>query len=100
MHDGTNVARRGDVVVVTVNHRLGALGYLHLEDFGGEAFRALGNRGCSTRRGNGVVRDNIEAFGGDPATSPSSVSRVAASRSRPARHATARGCHARSADGG
>jgi para-nitrobenzyl esterase len=31
-HDGTNLALRGDVVVVTVNHRLNAFGYLYLGD--------------------------------------------------------------------
>jgi para-nitrobenzyl esterase len=33
-YHGENLARRGDVVVVSVNHRLGVLGYLNLADFG------------------------------------------------------------------
>jgi para-nitrobenzyl esterase len=66
-HDGTNVARRGDVVVVTVNHRLGALGYLHLADLGAEAYRHSGNAGMlDLIAALEWVRDNIEAFGGDP----------------------------------
>ena len=32
--DGARLSRRGDVVVVTVNHRLNAFGYLHLAEFG------------------------------------------------------------------
>jgi para-nitrobenzyl esterase len=31
-YEGTDLCRKGDVVVVTINHRLGAFGYLHLED--------------------------------------------------------------------
>ena len=66
-HDGTNVARRGDVVVVTVNHRLGALGYLHLAELGGDAYRHSGNAGMlDLVAALEWVRDNIEAFGGDP----------------------------------
>ena len=34
-HDGTNLALRGDVVVVTVNHRLSPLGYVYLDELGG-----------------------------------------------------------------
>jgi hypothetical protein len=43
--DGANLARRGDVVTVTINHRLGCLGYLHLGDLGGPAFAKSGNVG-------------------------------------------------------
>src|SRR4029079_15455510 len=45
VYDGANLARRGDVVVVTVNHRLGPLGYLHLAQFGGPELAASGNAG-------------------------------------------------------
>ena len=38
LYDGTNMARRGDVVVVTVNHRLGILGHCHLADLLGAGF--------------------------------------------------------------
>jgi para-nitrobenzyl esterase len=68
-HDGTNLARRGDVVVVTVNHRLGALGYLHLAELGGDDYRHSGNAGMlDLVAALEWVRDNIAAFGGDPGT--------------------------------
>lgn len=43
--DGARLARRGDVVVVTVNHRLNALGHLYLAEFAGPEFRDSGNAG-------------------------------------------------------
>jgi para-nitrobenzyl esterase len=65
--DGANLARRGDVVVVSVNHRLNICGYLHLEDIGGERFAGSGNAGSLDMvRALEWVRDNIAAFGGDP----------------------------------
>ena len=67
LYDGTNLARRGDVVVVTINHRLGALGYTYLRHAGGEAFAASGNVGIlDIVAALGWVRDNIAEFGGDP----------------------------------
>ena len=67
MYDGTGTAARGDAVVVTVNHRLGALGYLHLADFGGEAYAQSGNVGMlDIVLALEWVRDNISQFGGDP----------------------------------
>lgn len=60
-YDGTNLARRG-VVVVTINYRLGPLGFLHLDDEEGS-----GNAGIADQiAALGWVRDNIAAFGGDP----------------------------------
>lgn len=65
--DGEALARRGDVVVVTVNHRLNVFGYLHLGDIGGEKYAASGNAGMlDLVAGLEWVRDNAEAFGGDP----------------------------------
>ena len=65
-YDGTNLCRKGDVVVVTINHRLGAFGYLHLADFGGEEFAGSGNAGMlDIIAALEWVRDNIAAFGGD-----------------------------------
>jgi para-nitrobenzyl esterase len=65
--DGTNVARRGDVVVVTVNHRLGPLGYLYLAELGGERYADSGNAGMlDLVLALRWVRDNITQFGGDP----------------------------------
>jgi para-nitrobenzyl esterase len=66
-HVGTNLCLRGDVVVVTMNHRLGVLGFLHLEGLGGEAWSGSGNAGMlDLVLALEWVRDNIAAFGGDP----------------------------------
>ncbi len=65
-YDGTRLATRG-VVVVTVNYRLGPLGFLHLEPFGGELFAGSANLGLADQTlALEWVRDHIEAFGGDP----------------------------------
>ncbi|MCU1372269.1 MAG: carboxylesterase type, partial [Ilumatobacteraceae bacterium] len=53
--------------VVTVNHRLGPLGYLHLGEILGEEFAASGNNGMlDLVQALEWVRDNAAAFGGDP----------------------------------
>jgi para-nitrobenzyl esterase len=66
--DGGNLARTFDVVVVATNHRLGLVGYLYLGDLGGEEYATSGNQGLlDIRDGLKWVRENIEAFGGDPA---------------------------------
>lgn len=66
-YNGRNLAEKGDVVVVTVNHRLNAFGYLNLADKFGEAYAASGNVGnLDLVRSLEWVRDNIAAFGGDP----------------------------------
>src|SRR5215831_8673990 len=66
-YHGTHLARRGDVVVVTVNHRLGPLGYCYLGHLAGEAYAASGNAGMlDLVAALEWVRDNIAAFGGDP----------------------------------
>ena len=65
--DGANLARRGDVVVVSVNHRLNILGHLHLADLGGPEWAHSGNAGVlDLVAALQWVRDNIEQFGGDP----------------------------------
>jgi para-nitrobenzyl esterase len=68
MYDGAQMARLGDVVVVTVNHRLAAYGYLHLAGLGAPAeFANAGNCGVMDMVASlRWVRDNIERFGGDP----------------------------------
>jgi len=67
LYDGGNLARRGNVVVVTINHRLGALGYTYLRHVGGEPFAASGNLGMlDIVAALAWVRDNIAQFGGDP----------------------------------
>ncbi|MBO9710815.1 MAG: carboxylesterase/lipase family protein [Caulobacter sp.] len=67
-YDGTKLARRGDVVVVTVNHRLNAFGYLYLPRLFDDASIAdSGNVGqMDLVLALQWVRDNIAAFGGDP----------------------------------
>ena len=66
-YDGRNLAEKGDVVVVTVNHRLNLFGYLYLADRFGEEFAASGNLGnLDLVASLEWVRDNIAAFGGDP----------------------------------
>ena len=64
--DGENLARRGDVVVVTLNHRLNILGFLDLSKYG-EPYASSGNVGMlDIVAALEWVRDNIAAFGGDP----------------------------------
>lgn len=66
-YDGTRLATRQDVVVVTVNHRIGALGFLYLGGLGGERYAASGNAGLQDIvRALEWVRDDIATFGGDP----------------------------------
>ena len=69
MYDGANLAKFGDVVVVTVNHRLAAFGYLHLAglpgistDLADAGAVGVADMVASLR----WVRDNIAGFGGDP----------------------------------
>jgi para-nitrobenzyl esterase len=65
--DGTNLARRGDVVVVTINHRINVLGFTFLEDFGGRDFARSGDVGMlDIVHALEWVRENIAQFGGDP----------------------------------
>lgn len=67
LYDGTRLCRRGDVVVVTVTHRLGIFGYLYLAELGGPEFRDSGNAGqLDLILALQWVRDNIAEFGGDP----------------------------------
>ncbi len=64
--DGTHLALTEDVVVVSLNHRIGPLGYLYLGDILGGDYGA-GNAGnLDLILALEWVRDNIAAFGGDP----------------------------------
>ena len=66
LNDGAALAARGDVVVVTVNHRLNAFGYLYLARLDSR-FADSGNAGqLDLIAALQWVRDNIAAFGGDP----------------------------------
>ncbi len=66
-YDGTRFAAHGDVVVVTINYRLGAFGFLHVAPFD-DRFTGAANAGILDQiAALEWVRDNIHAFGGDPA---------------------------------
>ena len=64
---GSRLCRRGDVVVVCVNHRLNILGHLDLSAVAGPDYATSGNAGMlDIVAALEWVRDNIAAFGGDP----------------------------------
>jgi para-nitrobenzyl esterase len=66
IYDGIELARKHDVVVVTVNHRLSAFGYLYLAGLGSERYANASNAGnLDIVAALEWVRDNISAFGGD-----------------------------------
>lgn len=65
-YNGANLAKRGDVVVITINHRLNVFGYLHLTDIAGKAYAGSGIAGMlDAVLALEWVRANIENFGGD-----------------------------------
>src|SRR5579883_2402126 len=67
IYDGANMARKQDVVTVTVNHRLNSFGFLYLPEIGGEKFAQASNVGMlDIVAALEWVRDNIANFGGDP----------------------------------
>jgi para-nitrobenzyl esterase len=66
-YDGVNLAKRGDVVLITLNHRLNVFGFLHLGDLAGDQFAQSGNVGMlDLVHALAWVRDNVRHFGGDP----------------------------------
>ncbi|MGQ9621218.1 MAG: carboxylesterase family protein [Bacteroidales bacterium] len=67
-YNGENFSRKGDVVFVSVNHRLGPLGFSNFASVGDENYADSGNVGMlDLVAALEWVRDNIENFGGDPA---------------------------------
>lgn len=65
-YDGASLSRKGDVVVVSLNHRLNVLGFLNLSSYG-EKYRHSANLGLlDIVEALRWVRDNVAAFGGDP----------------------------------
>lgn len=67
MYRNSNIVSRGDVVLVSINYRLGALGFMNLRETTGGKIPAAGNEGLLDQiAALQWVRDNIEAFGGDP----------------------------------
>jgi len=66
-YEGRILAARGNVVVVTINYRLGVLGFLNLDAVTGGRIPSTGNEGLLDQiAALRWVRDNIAAFGGDP----------------------------------
>ncbi|HVB34357.1 MAG TPA: carboxylesterase family protein [Patescibacteria group bacterium] len=66
-YDGANLACAHDVVVLTLNHRLNAFGFLYLPELGGAKYASASNVGMlDIVAALEWVRDNIAAFGGDP----------------------------------
>jgi para-nitrobenzyl esterase len=67
LYDGSELVRRGDVVVVTLNYRLGIFGFLHGRSVAGEAFPTSGNEALLDQiAALRWVQKEIAAFGGDP----------------------------------
>jgi para-nitrobenzyl esterase len=67
LYDGGTLSARGDVVVVTINYRMGPFGFLNLNEVTGGRIPATGNEGLLDQiAALEWVRDNITAFGGDP----------------------------------
>lgn len=80
-YEGTELARKHDVVVVGINHRLNVFGFLHLAEIGGEKYAHASNVGMlDIVAALEWVRDNIAAFGGDPGNVSRSIERVGRSR--------------------
>jgi len=67
MYDGANLARKHDVVAITINHRLNAFGYMYLAEIGGSKYAQSSNLGqMDIIAALNWVKDNIAKFGGDP----------------------------------
>ncbi len=68
LFNGAALSRRGNVVVVTINHRISVLGFLYLAEIFGREYEASGIAGIlDINLSLEWVRNNIAAFGGDPA---------------------------------
>jgi para-nitrobenzyl esterase len=66
-YKGENLSRKGDMVFVSINHRLGPIGFSDLSAVGGEKYAHSGNVGALDMvAALEWVRDNIVNFGGDP----------------------------------
>ncbi len=67
LYDGAQFARRGDIVVVTIQYRIGAFGWLHLKEMGDEPYATSGNNGLLDQiAALQWVHENVALFGGDP----------------------------------
>lgn len=67
-YDGENLSRKGDIVFVSINHRLGPIGFSDLSGVGGDKYKDSANVGALDMvAALEWVRDNVTNFGGDPA---------------------------------
>ena len=65
-YDGENLSKKGDVVVVSINHRLNSLGHLDLSAYG-DKYKYSTNVGMTDIiAALEWIKDNIDQFGGDP----------------------------------
>lgn len=65
-YNGARLAKRGNAVIITINHRLNVFGYLHLSDIAGAEYAGSGIAGMlDAVLALQWVQDNIETFGGD-----------------------------------
>ncbi len=65
-YHGENLAKKGDVVVVSINHRLNILGFLDLSQYGDEYKYSANHSILDIRTALEWVQNNISNFGGDP----------------------------------
>ena len=65
IYDGRDLARKHDVVVIGVNHRLNVFGYLYLAEFGGKWAQASNAGMMDAVRALEWIKENIDRFGGD-----------------------------------
>ena len=65
-YHGENLSKKGDVVVVSINHRLNILGFLDLSKYSEEYKYSANHSILDIRTALEWVRDNISNFGGDP----------------------------------
>ena len=65
-YDGTNLSVKGDVVVVTINHRLNILGYLDLSEYGKKYWNSANVGSADMVAALKWIHENIAGFGGDP----------------------------------
>lgn len=66
IYSGQELARKHDVVAISVNHRLNIMGYLYLANFGGKWANASNVGMLDNVRALEWIKENIAAFGGDP----------------------------------
>jgi para-nitrobenzyl esterase len=65
--EGGKLAKRGDIVIVSINYRMGAFGFMNLKEITGGKIPSTGNEGLLDQiAALEWVQDNIAAFGGDP----------------------------------